>query len=216
MNVCDGLTYAELRIAKADELEIEHELIRAMEQGETWGAAPCLELRSALRQIDAWKAARVYERERTLLREKVAALLPPLIHPDERKMQEAEREWEHMANLFRGLKSPDPQERADFTALFERIRDMSFRDGLAFVRPLKKAKGAGGRPSAKPPWRHIAPFLEQMRVDVANGTSIPGAARAAAEAEGKAQKASRAEYFEQLYRDRMRLREVNPPEGLSP
>jgi hypothetical protein len=72
---------------------------------------------------------------------------------------------------------------------------------------LEKAKKPKGRPGVSPPWRNVVGALDAMRFAVAEGVSIPQAARDAAAREGRAEEESRARYFEKLYRKRAGLRE---------
>ena len=72
---------------------------------------------------------------------------------------------------------------------------------------LEKAKMKNGRPGVSPPWRNEVEAMDAMRKSCAGGLSTPCAAREAARLEGRATEASRAGYFEKLYRKKARLRE---------
>lgn len=204
----DSLTYTESRIAALDEIELE-----AIVWGERDPPTERLRRyhdadRAALREIDRLKIAGTYEAERARL----AAYLKPPSPQWEHFLQRAKAgEFEPWENFSKGLHSPDPDQRERFERLYREGEwgEKTPREFWYVLECLEPAKGRKtGRPKAIPPWHNVAQQLDAMRLLVSAGDSIPQAAREQARIEGLAHADSRADYFDQMYRERMALREI--------
>lgn len=115
-------------------------------------------------------------------------------------------------NFSRGLRSPDLEIRQIFQDAFDHFEMgkkslVACRVIMRVARRVEEPKQRG-RPPALPPWRNEVDALDAMRLHILNGTSIPRAAKMVADAEERANATSRADRFEKLYRDRMRLRDL--------
>lgn len=197
-----NVTMADFTIAFRDELAIEAEACGVIEFP---GANASLA--AALRKIDLLKIAGTYEVERQAIREMVRedGYDPPSIPA---KVPEHVKAIDRgLQNLFAGLRSPDPDQRRKFEALFERLRNRAPYEAAEILDVLEKAKLPKRKPRVVPPWRNHAAQMDKMRLLVAEGYSIPAAARSVAAAEGRSHEASRARYFERLYRQKIELRQ---------
>ncbi len=202
----DRLTMSEYRIAACDEIALEAIVWDGRAPRDEWEARFLEADKAALREIDRLKIAGIYEAERARL---AARLDPePRVFAEIAARLEA-GELEPLNNFLRGLRSPDPDQRARFERLYEQadLAGKSPRECWHILSCLEPAQKPRGRPPATPPWRNVAQQLDAMRLAVAGGASIPQAARDAAAGEGRAEEESRARYFEKLYRQRAALRE---------
>lgn len=200
--------YDEIRL---EEIVFEIENQDEIENVEKMESAIC---KAALREIDRLKSAGEYESEiarlasdyekRTQFFERSAKIAQSA------ELGDRFEERGPLGNLLDGLRSPDQEQRARFQRLSETER-FNERDPVEYwhilecLEPAKK-RTRKGRPSVVPPWRNVVEHLDRMRMSVAQGASIPEAARQAAEEEGKPQAENRAKYFERLYRERAALR----------
>ena len=209
-------------VATQDELDIEAELfetklietklIETKLIGRGLSEAHLVEFRMALREIDRLKIAGTYDVERERLMQFV--VVDP--QPDWFKALIGESQTpefiinrNRLKNLLRGLNSPDEKQCARFRT-FYKAADMETKvpsESFEIIAPLEKAKMKNGRPGVSPPWRNEVEAMDAMRKSCAGGLSTPCAAREAARLEGRATEASRAGYFEKLYRKKARLRE---------
>lgn len=202
----DKLTFSEYRIAACDEIDLESIVWDERDSSDEWLRRYHEADRTALREIERLKLAGTYEIERARL----AAYLEPPNPAHERLAKRIENgEFEPMRNFMDGLRSPDLGQRERFERLYEQaeLADKTPREFWHILRCLEKAKKPKGRPGVSPPWRNVVGALDAMRFAVAEGVSIPQAARDAAAREGRAEEESRAGYFEKLYRKRAGLRE---------
>ncbi|WP_371054353.1 hypothetical protein [Rhodosalinus sp. K401] len=204
----ERMTMSEYRIAACDEIDLEAIVWKGRAaRSSLLQFASCEEAdKAALREIDRLKIAGIYEAERARL---AARLDPqPGVFAEIAARLEA-GELGPLNNFLRGLRSPDPDQRARFERLYEQaeLAGKSPRECWRILSCLEPARKPPGRPSATPPWRNVVQHLDAMRLAVAGGASIPQAARDAAAGEGRAEEESRARYFEKLYRQRAALRE---------
>lgn len=216
VNPISGLTYIEFLIATRDEVDVEAELLSLIEEGDA-GSDFLTDTRNALHEIERLKLSGCYQAERERLariyaehdKAKIAEIRcrnPNVPDLDRFKPDPVLRE--RFENLMKGLKSPDVKQRARFrqfrdaTGLADRVP----WETLPLIGALEKAKEKQGRPSSNPRWREIAWALDDMRLLVSRGLSIPQAAKEVAKKEGRSNKISRAEYFERSYRKREKLR----------
>lgn len=114
-----------------------------------------------------------------------------------------------LRNLFDGRNSPGPQQAARFRAMYDSLDLGSktlheVRHLLAVLEPAKRPKGRHSLPT---PWANEIEHMGAIRLLVAGGLSVPQAARARANEEGRADAAERARTLEKLYRKRAQIRE---------
>lgn len=196
MKYSDRLTLEEYRIATCGELDIEAIALQSKCRDDIIAA------KRALREIDRMKLAGTYDDERARLAEFLDEPAFPEL-PDQ-----AREDVSALTNFLAGLNSPDVIQRELFRHLYDRggLSEKSLGEALHILRPLQAAKHRKGAKQLVPPWRNVAEALDEMRLDVAAGRSIPEAARRAARAEtGGAE--NRAGTLERHYRARMSLRE---------
>jgi hypothetical protein len=205
------LVQREHSIAFHDELEIERDLIRHISKDDDELSRLIVRiLRSALRKIDRLKTVGIYEERRRRIASDLEASSPAIPPP----RLSVDREFENdFQNLLDGTKSADLRQRQRFHDLMDEMElweKTPAETPKSLLRSLERAKLRGrGRPKASPPWQLEAEALDAMRVLCGReGASIPEAARLTAGREGRANRDSRADYFEKLYRQRMRLREI--------
>lgn len=201
----ENLTMTEYRVATCDELALERIVF------ETICPETPLQRRfydadkAALREIDRLKSANNYEAERARL----ACFLEPS-KQGRKKLSTFLKtfNFETVQNLLDGLQSPDTEQRARFTRLYDEaeLADRSPREIEHILLCLEKAKKPKGRPSVSPPWGNVWQALDAMRPHVASGSTIPQAAKEVAAKEGDAMVESRAHRYEKLYRERLALR----------
>ncbi|PIV79076.1 MAG: hypothetical protein COW54_05935 [Rhodobacteraceae bacterium CG17_big_fil_post_rev_8_21_14_2_50_63_15] len=200
-----GMAYFDALIAGRDEIEIEESLWRSRARKDDDLERYSEVERAALREIERLKTEGTYKAERARLAAKLPPRSPELVKLGERVQS---GEFEPLQNFLAGLKSADPEQRARFQRLYEEgdFANKAPSETWHIISCLEPAKKAKGRPNAMPPWRHVVSYLDEMRLAVRAGASIPQAARDAAAMEGFAEQASRAKYFERLYRQRALLR----------
>lgn len=202
-------------IAFSDEIEIEAEAWQIGQPNpDRWTAKLLADHKHALRLIDELKIEGRYEQER----ERLAAIIPisslasalqPLL-----EYIEQNKDGVHlMENYIRGLRSPDPAQRARFRAFSEvvDVDELSPREKYAVLAPLERAKqGKGGRPRLTPPWRNEVAAMDRMRLRLRESAEgILEAARDAAahdERRNAGAPENRADRFDHLYRQRLSLR----------
>jgi hypothetical protein len=199
------LTSKDYYLACCDELEIEADLVQLQKKPEQTDTETreAEAKRAALRDIDRLKISGDYEAERTRLAKRYAS---PSDFGGARLSPAFTKSWN---NLRAGLRSPDLDQRARFVAFYE-AADLGRklpRDIVDLISVLEPAKKPKGRPRVSVPWSNVAWALDGMRQLVADGSSIPEAARQVAATEAAAQEDSRAKRYEKLYRDRLKLRE---------
>lgn len=202
----DKLTITEYRIAACDEIDLESIVWDERDPSDEWMRRYHEADRAALREIERLKLAGKYEIERARL----SAYLEPPNPAHERLAQRIENgEFEPMRNFLDGVRSPDLGQRERFEQLYVEgeLADKTPREFWHILLCLEQAKKPKGRPGISPPWRNVVGALDAMRLAVANGNTIPQAAREAAAKEGRAEQHNRARYFEKLYRQRAALRE---------
>jgi hypothetical protein len=203
--ISEILTRKDHYIGCHEELEIEEDLIRWQNKSEHAESeiAEADAMRAALREIDQLKISGDYEAERARLAKRFKA--KPMLQGFQLDPEFAQS-W---ANLRAGMRSPDLDQRARFQRFYV-AAELGLklpRDIVNLIAVLEPAKKKRGRPSVRVPWSTEAEFLDEMRPLVANGSSIPKAARQVAAAEGKAEQDNRAKWFEKLFRDRQKMRE---------
>lgn len=195
-----GVRYADWRFAHGDELDIEDELLD-MAASDNFRA----DLVCALRRIDRTKVDGTYDAQRAELRKKLEHLRLPAIELSEGQMRAAEL----VSNFAAGCRSPDPDQRRRFKKLLERIGADCLGEWMDVMAAIEPAKRHKGKRRISPPWRNVAEHMDAMRSLLASeDISIPEAARRIADGEGRAQRRSRAEYFEKMYRQKAALREI--------
>ncbi|GGB63461.1 hypothetical protein GCM10011316_39150 [Roseibium aquae] len=204
----DTLTWMEYRIATLDEIDLE-EILWSQEQhalDDDLTRRVLAADRAALREIERLKLCGEYDAKRSRLA-KCIDPDPPEITERFRRIKNGE--LQPVENFLAGLRSADPQQRSQFKQLYEKggFANKHYREISHILTCLKSAHKPKGRPGATPPWRNVVDALDEMRVAVADGLSIPQAARAAAENEALAGTDNRARYFERLFRQRAKLRE---------
>ena len=202
----EQLSMAEYRIAACDEVDLEA-IVWQEREPECDTARRYHEAdKAALREIERLKLSGAYEAERARL----ANYLEPPSPMIQRLMQRIEAgDFEPLNNFMDGLKSPDPDQRARFQRLYEgaELGDKTPRELWHILECLESAKKEKeGRPKAIPPWRNVLHQMDAMRLVVANGSTIPEAARQVAQDEREQGVENRAKYFERLYRQRADLR----------
>lgn len=193
----------EYRLAMCDELVLERIIIEEGVPDDEFARRSLSQDKIALREIDRLKVEGSYETERARLCSLVGGSAFRLPKLDERLMSAT-------SNLLAGLRSPDPDQRERFRRFYEvmGIADKApceCRELLMVLEPAQRPPNVG-RPTVCPPWANVVEHMDSMRFAVARGGSIPEAARRAAEIEGMPQRASRAKYFERLYRKRIAFR----------
>ncbi len=214
------LTYRESLIASRDEVDIEDELIsiqNSSDEDREFLTKFATEQRKALHDIARLKVSGRYEEERErlskLIMEDMAAA-EAAFHaanphvPDFREMEINPKLEKALRNLFKGLRSPNPDQRTRFQAFYEAtgLANMSPIQSLPLIAALEPAEEKNGRPSVSPPWRNVAWALDEMRILVANGASVARAAQDVATNEGHVTQESRAKYFARCYAQREGLR----------
>ncbi|RBW57441.1 hypothetical protein [Ruegeria sp. A3M17] len=202
----------EYYIAAMDELEIE-ETLHPVPEGKKTNNPEIEAKRAALREIDRLKAIGEYQNVRARLRKELEeGPLSGLLNSDGIKIPVKFLEFaERWSNLRAGMESPDQDQLRRFQKFFETADIMSkplpeISDLLAVLEPAEVKKKSGRKVEIRPKWRKDAGVLDEMRVMVVRGLSIPEAARQMAFKEGFAHQDSRAKRFENLYRARLRLR----------
>lgn len=209
MGVRELLQSKEYYIADYDELDLEEELERCLARPET-DEAEQRAMRGALREIDLLKASGEYEQRRRELWEKLE--LGAYGFRSGIKIPKPFFEFSEVWRNFKeGLESPDLEQRMRFerfnkaTQLTSKARPPSeVHDLLVALEPAKKAKGR--KQGVRPAWRKDASALDEMRLMHSQGLSVPEAAREVARKEGRAHEDSRAKRFENLFRQRQKLR----------
>ncbi|AXI45791.1 hypothetical protein C1J03_06950 [Sulfitobacter sp. SK012] len=210
MGVNELLKSKEYYIAAMDEIAIEQG-VQPRDQDGQLAASVDLEqeaMRAALQVIDLLKISGDYERERARLwddlglaryRSGGGVKLPAAL-------LDFAKEW---GNLKNGMESPDRSEREQFRKFFEvaQLGPKSPPEIHPLISVLRRVKKRRGRtPKLKPAWLKDTDELDKMRLLHAKGMSIPEAARQVAQDEGFSQQDSRAKRFENLFRNRMKLR----------
>ncbi len=194
----------EYRFATCDELDLERLVIEQGVPTDDFTREGLAQDKRALREIDRLKIDGTYDEERRRLFARV---------PDDPLNIRGKIDSDFLRavdNLLAGLNSSDLEQRARFRRLYEAYdleskTPYETRD-LIMVLETAKRRPKVGRPAICPPWENVVEHLDKMRLLVATGVPIPEAARNAATAEGRMQHASRAKYFEGLYRKRVALR----------
>lgn len=164
--------------------------------------------RAALREIDKLKASGEYENERLRL-QKVHGLEWMSTRKSFKTPARAKMFFDLWGNLRDGMESPDNEQKKRFQSFFDaaQLKTKSFPEAQALIAVLEPAKVKKGRKSVPyPKWREDIGALDAMRLLHGNGVSIPEAARQIAQEEGLAHQDGRAKRFENLYRERLRIR----------
>ncbi len=211
------LTEVEGLIARLDEVDMEAHLHKMREKTDELSLKIRGHYKEALRKVDELKISGVYldERERLMMLHEAEDALHmkkfKADYPDFEEMLNTKPKRAHLdaiQNFLDGLDSPDAQQAAKFEAIFEKVKDKYFSEVMAFLMPLEKAKRAKGRQGLSPPWREVAPQLEEMRMAIAGGTKLRDAARQVlASTKTSAVPENRIQYLERLYRQKVALRE---------
>ena len=207
---CRGVTLAEFYILR-DPLEIDSELWEWREAHDDFERRAVDAFRLALRRIQELTDSGDIDAERARIR----TLLGPGTNPKPIQISERTlRLWDSYVNVLNGRRSPDPKERKLFEAYYQKnlaplaalspLELRAFEVDLALLRPAKRK---GGRPGISPPWRNCAAQLDAMQKLVKAGISIPEAARAVVDRHNPE---NRAIVLARHFRDRLRLRKLNP------
>lgn len=212
MDRAEEITLAQIRLAKRDELDIESELLRLIEKDESWSENARLELMAALRTIDQWKAAGVYDERRAELSAYVDKQTPETSAALSTKLTEKVEPGEtHFENFCAGLASEDHDERRAFEAierLLEKAGVRNYFEAVEYLAALKRVKGRGGRPKLVTPWQNYASSLDAMRLLIAQGESLHQASLKVASQTTRADgEADRATELRKQYRARQSLRQ---------
>lgn len=221
------VTYRDRLVADFSEIDLEERLFvwkRERRILESRGEKQCKdrqresnEIIMALHQIDDLIAKGTYGKERQRLRNEVAIACKEAETSVRSKLKFAPPEADldvlaEWTNFSKGLHSKDPEIRKIFQDAFEQLEmgDKAIFECMTIMKLARRIDDPKqrGRPPATPPWRNEVDALDAMRLHVFDEMTIPRAAKIVADAEGKTNAASRAERFEKLYRDRMKLRDL--------
>ena len=206
----DRLTMSEYRIASLDEIDLEALIWEHPEPSTDLHRLYQEADRAALRKIDGLKTAGEYEAERARLATYIEPIPEDLLRIQKRI---ADYDYSPLNNFLAGLASRDAEQRARFEELYKTagLAEKSVPEVLHILQCLEPARGArSGRPKAIPPWRNEIDRLEEMRLAVQAGRSIPDAAKIQAakpEFKRRGTPENQAEYLGKLYRKRQALRE---------
>lgn len=208
MGINDLLNLKEYYIAAMDEIEIEQDLTPGDQarQASALIGSEQKAMRAALREIDRLKVSGDYEKERARLWEELG------LAQTDREVEFPPRIFEfakHWGNLRAGLNSPDEAEQEQFRKFYEaaQLRSKSLPEAQELISVLRTAKKKKGRKNVlRPAWLEDLGELDEIRLLYGQGLSIPMAARQVAQREALAHQDSRAKRFENLFRERMKLR----------
>ncbi|KPP83097.1 MAG: hypothetical protein HLUCCA04_03200 [Oceanicaulis sp. HLUCCA04] len=195
-------------IAHRDEQQIEAEAYGLQDSAESFARKVRAECAETLQRIDRLIVSGSYEQERARLAAQIpsgAMSAPPEITP---RIQAA---FDAFDNYTAGKNSPDPDQRARFErfGLAAGLATMELHEIVPFIAALEPAKRKQGRRRHLLPWESCRTEMGWIRQSVYSGHSIPKAARLAAEKTRRAGIENRAKTLERLYRQKLKLRDIN-------
>jgi len=210
------LPFVQWAVGVYDETSLEQQTIETYEDDSEWNLKYRQLFKEALRLVDALKLSSKYEGERSRL----IKIIQDAESEDRKERKKAFRshlqseemiKWRtDMSNLFAGLRSPDPEQKAGFHALMDELDlwQKSPREiPNALLRTLERAKLPKGRKSIATPWANVTDHMNAMRLAVASGVGVAEASRVQARLERMAGEEERARTLAKLYRQKMALRE---------
>jgi len=223
----DGITYEDYLVG-ADENELEASLIRGLLNTDPYDSLVGAEIsvqKAALRRIDALKTTGTYETVRQKIHEKVMAAneanLAKLVRANpwakgmidraNAELEASGRETDHpLDNLFRGMKSPDPEQRARFIAMYaeQGLADKAYFEARHLLSVLERAKISDRKPKLPTPWTNETEAMSNMRQTKADNPQMTIAEIAKAEdaRDPRPSAPNRAKRLARLFSQKMALR----------